>query len=114
MDDLLKSLHSKIVIKGPLSSSFYLRYGFHRLREKIQNRPNLGHISPLTEKYFTEPGWGKTVKQENSSREKPIIGKNKRGERKIFETMQKIITGKMHNFQPEFTTGNSFVFLSSV
>ena len=47
--------------------------------------------------------WGKTVKQENSSREKPIIGKNKRGERKIFETMQKIITGKMHNFRPEFS-----------
>jgi len=47
--------------------------------------------------------WGKPVKQKNSSREKPIIGKNKRGERKIFETMQKIITGKMHNFRPEFT-----------
>ena len=50
MDDLLKSLHSKIVIKGPLSSSFYLRYGFHRLREKMQNRPNLGHISPSDRK----------------------------------------------------------------
>ena len=50
MDDLLKSLHSKIVIKGPLSSSFYLRYGFHRLREKMQNRPNLEHISSSDKK----------------------------------------------------------------
>jgi len=70
MDDLLKSLHSKIVIKGPLSSSFYLRYGFHRLREKMQNRPNLGHISPSDRKVLYRAWMG-----QNSQTGKFIKGK---------------------------------------